>query len=191
MKPWLASIGSNCKITSNVTILAHDYSRSVPRMVFHENVGGSAPVKIGDNVFIGMGTYILMGSTIGDDCIIGANSVVKGNFDGGYVIAGNPAKAICTIEEYIKKRKAKVVDEAVACVRVKLETTGLPPTVEEMGDGFAWLYLPRNEKIFDRYPHFFDLKGDIEADVKSDFMNSKGLWSSYDDFLSYAFEKIK
>lgn len=50
-KPHLISIGSYCKITTGVIILAHDYSISVARRVFGEFIGGTAPTKIGDNFF--------------------------------------------------------------------------------------------------------------------------------------------
>mgnify|MGYP000529639444 FL=1 len=92
VKPWLISIGSYCKITARVTILAHDYSRSVVRYSLHENIAGSLPVYIGNNVFIGMGATILMGADIGDNCIIGAGSVVKGTIPPNSVVAGKSSK---------------------------------------------------------------------------------------------------
>lgn len=39
-KPYMISIGNNCKITRDVTILAHDYGVSVPRRVYGKYVGG-------------------------------------------------------------------------------------------------------------------------------------------------------
>lgn len=77
-KPHLISIGSYCKITTGVIILAHDYSISVARRVFGEFVGGTAPTKIGDNCFLGMNSIILPGTQIGNNCIVGAGSVVGG-----------------------------------------------------------------------------------------------------------------
>lgn len=77
-KPYLISIGSYCKITTGVIILAHDYSISVARRVFGEFIGGTAPTKIGDNCFLGMNSIILPGTTIGNNCIVGAGSVVGG-----------------------------------------------------------------------------------------------------------------
>jgi acetyltransferase-like isoleucine patch superfamily enzyme len=53
-----------------------------------------APVEIGDNVFVGMGTRILKGSTIGSDSVIGAGSVVTGSIPAGVIAAGNPARVI-------------------------------------------------------------------------------------------------
>lgn len=52
------------------------------------------PVIIGDNVWVGAGSCILPNVTIGNNCIIGANSVVTKSFPDNCVIAGNPAKII-------------------------------------------------------------------------------------------------
>ena len=52
------------------------------------------PVVIGDRVWIGENAVILAGSKIGNGCIIGANSVVSGEFRDNTIIAGSPAKVI-------------------------------------------------------------------------------------------------
>lgn len=54
----------------------------------------SAPVRIGENVFIGAGTFILKGVAIGDNAIIGACSVVTRSIPAGETWAGNPARRI-------------------------------------------------------------------------------------------------
>jgi galactoside O-acetyltransferase len=54
----------------------------------------TAPVEIGDNVFVGMGARILKGVTIGSDSVIGAGSVVASKIPSGVVAAGNPARVI-------------------------------------------------------------------------------------------------
>jgi acetyltransferase-like isoleucine patch superfamily enzyme len=54
----------------------------------------SAPIKIGDDVFIGANSIILKGVEIGDRVIIGAGSVVTKNIPNDEVWAGNPAKKI-------------------------------------------------------------------------------------------------
>ena len=54
----------------------------------------TAPVEIGDNVFVGMGVRILKGTTIGSDSVVGAGSVVTGSIPAGVIAAGNPARVI-------------------------------------------------------------------------------------------------
>jgi len=57
----------------------------------------SEPIIIGDNVWIAINVTVLPGVKIGNNCIIGAGSVVTKSFHGdNLVIAGNPAKVIKT-----------------------------------------------------------------------------------------------
>jgi acetyltransferase-like isoleucine patch superfamily enzyme len=50
--------------------------------------------SIGENCFIGIGAKIMAGTTLGRQCIVGANSVVKGQYPDYCVIAGAPAKIV-------------------------------------------------------------------------------------------------
>lgn len=78
-------IGNNCQFSPNVQIYDHDHD-------FRDDGGlnamkyRTAPIKIGDNVWIGANTVILRGSEIGDNCVVGAGSVIKGIFPAGSVI---------------------------------------------------------------------------------------------------------
>ncbi len=54
----------------------------------------TAPVEIGDDVFVGMGARILKGASIGSGAVIGAGSVVTGTIPDGVVAAGNPARIV-------------------------------------------------------------------------------------------------
>ena len=56
-----------------------------------------APVTIGKNCFIGCNALILKGVVLGDNCVVGAGSVVTGQFEDNCVIAGNPARVIRTL----------------------------------------------------------------------------------------------
>lgn len=185
-KGFLIRIGDYCKITAGVMILAHDYGRSVIRIKYGENVAGSSPVTIGSNVFIGVNSVILKGTIIGDNCIIGAGSVVSGKYHSDSVIAGNPARVICSLEEYYKKRKSAVLDEACACVKATFDNTGKLPTVKQMGDGFAWIYLPRTKEVLNKYSGFFDLSGDISNQIVDSFMNTKPEFDNFEEFLLFA-----
>lgn len=57
------------------------------------------PIKVGNNVWIGAGVSVLPGVTIGDNCVIGAGSVVKKDIPAGVIAAGNPCKIIRKIGE--------------------------------------------------------------------------------------------
>lgn len=56
-----------------------------------------SPIEIGRQVFIGMGSIILRGTVLGDRCVVGAGSVVKGVFPSDAVIAGNPARIVRSV----------------------------------------------------------------------------------------------
>lgn len=60
------------------------------------------PVKIGKNVWIGENVTILAGTEIGDGCIVGANSVVKGKIQPASIVVGCPARVV---KQYNKERK--------------------------------------------------------------------------------------
>lgn len=94
-----------CCHTGPASILTHDYSVFVTNQLGEGKLyGKQQPVKIGNNVFIGWGV-VLPGTTIGNNVIIGAYAVASGRIESNSVYAGNPAKRICSIEEYMKKRE--------------------------------------------------------------------------------------
>ena len=76
-----------------------------PMTTIGKNIGkdGSCP-KIGNNVWIGPGAKIYGNITIGNDVIIGTNSVVTKSFHSNQTIAGIPAKTISnkTYKDYFK-----------------------------------------------------------------------------------------
>jgi len=88
-------IGDNCLIGANVKIIDNDFHPIDPvaRLNSDPNIP-HAPVTIGKNVFIGMNSIILKGTVIGDNCVVGAGSVVHGKFEDNCIIAGNPARAV-------------------------------------------------------------------------------------------------
>lgn len=94
-------IGDNCLIGGNVKILDNDFH---PLEVEARNKDDkskilSRPIKIGKNCFIGCNSLILKGTTLGDNCVVGAGAVVCGKFEDNCVIAGNPAKVIRRVTE--------------------------------------------------------------------------------------------
>lgn len=62
-------------------------------------------VVIGDWVYIGTNSLIMPGVTIGNNVLVAAGSVVTKSVPDRMVVAGNPARIICTIEEYYERNK--------------------------------------------------------------------------------------
>lgn len=101
--PWLIEIGEDCLISTNVVIMAHDASTALP--IGYTKIGR---VSIGNHVFIGQGSTILCGVSIGDNAIIGAHTLVNKDIPANCVYGGNPAKYICTFEEYRQKKEKEL-----------------------------------------------------------------------------------
>ena len=98
-EPYLIELGDHVEITAGVRFLPHDGAL----WVFREKepkIDLMMPIKVGSNVFIGYNAIILRGAVIGDNCIIGAGSVVSGTIPPNSVAAGVPAKVIKRVDEY-------------------------------------------------------------------------------------------
>ena len=100
---WHIKIGNSVTLAPRVMILAHDASTKMH--LDHTKVKN---VVIGNYVFIGANSIVLPGVNIGDNVIVGAGSVLTKNVPSNSVVAGNPAKFICTIEEYLAREKANM-----------------------------------------------------------------------------------
>ena len=137
--PWLITIGNHVRITHGVIILTHDYSWFVLKQ-FSESegrvLGAQSPVTIGNNVFIGMNAIITRGVTVGDNVVIGAGSVVTKDCEPNSVYAGNPAKKIMTMGEFLKKREAAQFREAKELAQIYHRKFGVMPPEEVFAEYF-------------------------------------------------------
>ena len=183
-RPWMVSIGDNVQITANVSILAHDYSWSVVQRATGEVLGRCARTRIGNNVFIGQRSLILMGADIGDNVIIGAGSVVGGRVEADSVYAGVPARRICGLDEYMRKRKATQADDAALLVRDYESVYGKRPTRKLLRE-FFWLFEPRDRTLPQVYRDVIDLQGTPELSEAS-FYASDPTFDGFDAFLRWA-----
>lgn len=125
-------IGDYVQITRNVTILAHDFSYSILKNVYNDLPQKTGVTKIGNNVFIGMNSIILMNSKIGNNVIIGAGSVVSGVIPDNVVVAGNPAKIICSLDDYYKKCKSKFESNLYELCKYHMKKFNCLPDLSEL-----------------------------------------------------------
>lgn len=87
-------IGAHTTILGNVFItnIDHDYQEIGVHILEQKYI--VRETRIGENCFIGYGAAIQAGTMLGKQCIVGANSVVRGTFPDYSVIAGVPARII-------------------------------------------------------------------------------------------------
>jgi len=100
---WHITIGNNVTLAPNVHVLAHDTSTKL-----HLGYTKIGKVSIEDNVFIGAGSIILPGVTIGKNSIIGAGSIISKDIAPNSLAVGSPAKTISSTQEYLKKCKKEM-----------------------------------------------------------------------------------
>lgn len=86
------TIGKNVLCGANVVITDFDW---------HSDISNTEPkpVRIEDNVWIGLNCVVLKGVTIGANSIIGANSLVTRDIPANVIAAGNPCKVVKVIQD--------------------------------------------------------------------------------------------
>ena len=100
---WHTTIGDDVTLAPRVHVLAHD--GSTMKFINHTKIG---KVTIGNHVFIGASSIIMPGVTIGNNVIIGVGSIVTHDIPDNQVAAGNPARVICSLEEFTAKHEQKL-----------------------------------------------------------------------------------
>lgn len=97
------TIGSNVLIGPNSQLLAVTHPIKASERIVEQKVGSksvalskpiSAPITIGDNVWLGAGVIVMPGVTIGEGTTIGAGSVVTKSIPANTLAYGNPCKVI-------------------------------------------------------------------------------------------------
>lgn len=109
-EPYLVTIGDNCTISTDVSLLTHDASIGIfmGREKYSDLVG---KISIGNNCFIGNKAIIMYGVSIADNTIVAAGSVVtKSISEPGYIVGGNPARVVGSVSEFISKSESHMLN---------------------------------------------------------------------------------
>jgi acetyltransferase-like isoleucine patch superfamily enzyme len=103
-EPWLIRIGDRVCISNDVTFVNHGLNW--PFQDKYDSLTGFGTIEIRDNCQLGLRVTVLPNVTIGPNSIVGACSVVTKDVPPDTVVAGHPARVICTLEEYEAKCRA-------------------------------------------------------------------------------------
>lgn len=103
-------IGDDFNLSEDSTILTHGYSLSV----LEGYPASFLPVIIGNGVEIGYRSLVLMGVTITDKCVIGAQSIVTKSLNKSGIYVGAPARYIKPITPIDCVNREKTVREMLA-----------------------------------------------------------------------------
>lgn len=96
----LISIGNNVSIAPDVTFIAHDASTF--KLI---NLSRLGEIKIGDDCFVGARSLILPGVVVGPRTIIGAGSVVAKDIPADSVAVGNPCRVVGSLDDFVRRRQ--------------------------------------------------------------------------------------
>ena len=144
-------IGSNCKITKGVTILAHDYSYSVFRPVYHNIPKKAGKTQIGDNI------------------------------PDNEVWGGNPAKFICTLDDYYSRCKNNFESNAFLTIDQYKKKYKRYPTISEL-QYFSLLFI-NNQKNAKREISKMKFNGDNKKEVIEDCIKMQPKYSNYEELI--------
>lgn len=104
-------------ISEKVILLTHDYSLTTGLISLGKtplsDIAFKKEIKIGKNVFIGMGSIIMPGTQIQDNVVIGAGSVVRGVVESDSIVIGNPGQIVGKLTEKAKKWESIIANSFI------------------------------------------------------------------------------
>ncbi|MBO0767780.1 MAG: acyltransferase [Solirubrobacterales bacterium] len=91
-------IGAHCMLANGCLVTDADHRFDDPdKPVPWQGFTSKGPTKLGDNVWLGAHVVVTSGVSIGERCVIGANSVVTHDIPAFSVAAGAPAKVLRSV----------------------------------------------------------------------------------------------
>ncbi|MDA3904510.1 MAG: acyltransferase [Bacteroidales bacterium] len=105
---YLIEIGDYVRIARSVLFLTHggiwSLRKKYPELKKADYFG---KIKIGSYTYIGERAIIMPGVTIGENCIIGAATVVTKSIPPNSIVGGNPVKYIGSVDDFVGKLKSQ------------------------------------------------------------------------------------
>jgi len=106
-EPYLIEIGNNVRIARNVNFFTHGGVWTLRKKYNLSDLDYFGKIKIGNYTYVGENVIILPGVTIGENCIVGAGSVITKSIPDNVLVAGNPAVFISKTDDFVDKIKKK------------------------------------------------------------------------------------
>ena len=95
----LVEIGAHCMLANGCFVSDANHRFDDPRRpITWQGFTSKGPTRVGDNVWLGAHVVVTSGVTIGDRCVVGANSVVTQDIPPFSIAAGAPAKVLRRVE---------------------------------------------------------------------------------------------
>nr|WP_010676905.1 acyltransferase [Bacillus timonensis] len=143
-------IGEDCLIGDRVTMFDHDGHEISPTSR-RSSFGKCAPIRIGNNVWVGSNVTILKGVNIGDNAIIAANSVITRDVMKNTIVAGNPGRLI-------KEIKAEKEEQLLLRTQIK---NNIEKLINNGNTNEAKQILENYEKLVEHDIDIYSLKAAI------------------------------
>lgn len=181
-RPSLVSIGKKCFINQNFKLFTHDWVSRVFIGMDNQFLNSSGEVTIGNNVSFGHDVTVLKGVRIGDNCFIGAGSIVTKDIPANSVAAGIPAKVLMTIDQYYEKRLEQSEQEALDYARSIYVKYNRKPYVSEMREEFIWFVSGDQVELYPMLP----IKAQLGSTYERYVREHKAKYENFDSFLEAA-----
>ncbi len=87
-------IGDNCLIASGCKFIDHDHGIADLNRPMREQLGAEEPIRLMENVWLGVNVVVLKGVTIGTGAVVGAGAVCTKSIPANEIWGGVPAHKI-------------------------------------------------------------------------------------------------
>ena len=176
-------IGDNCGIGAEVMIWTHGAWLDITQG-FPSDFG---PVKIGKNVWLPARSIVLPNVTIGDDVVIGINSIVNKNLPSGCLAAGTPCKIIkkdMYPKKYSEEKISSMINEILSDWFKLLDFKGVTRSVKvRYENGKIYLNQSNFETIYNIEERTISgYTSDVSEDLR-DYLRRRGIKIYTDRFF--------